>query len=397
MIKRAVIMREFQCPKCGSIITASKKAGMATGTGHTKRMWCYKCKKKRTFIQLDKYGRRKEENMSGEAMPFEQQDYIDRLQQYCLEATNMTESEAYNFAFRCWQLNMDNPKIRNPRKEFLTFLGRGSCYNVAKEGSTSAFYRIGVSLLLIDCGETTFSDLLKHKDILIGVETISILITHMHSDHIGSLPSLIYYATFVLKAKVFILSADNDRIYNALNAMMYLEMEEYERVSKNISCLESKSDIRVTGNDKESDTIDGSYNFRNPKVVSSTMIKLPGFNNPSLYVIPVKENHVIKSTGYIITKVKDGISTTCYYSGDTKAANLADVETQPFPIDFYYLDAADRGPDYPHQSIENIKELDIDLHKVRLIHIDSISVLEKAKKYELKPVNVLGRDQGYWN
>ena len=89
MIKRAVIMREFQCPKCGSIITASKKAGMATGTGHTNVCGVTNVKRKRTFIQLDKYGRRKEENMSGEAMPFEQQDYIDRLQQYCLEATNM--------------------------------------------------------------------------------------------------------------------------------------------------------------------------------------------------------------------------------------------------------------------------------------------------------------------
>ena len=46
----------------------------------------------------------------GDMMPKEQADYINDIQQYCLDATNMTEQEAYNFAFRCWQLGFVKKK-----------------------------------------------------------------------------------------------------------------------------------------------------------------------------------------------------------------------------------------------------------------------------------------------
>lgn len=38
-------------------------------------------------------------------MPKGQREYIDKIQKDCLESTNMTESEAYSFAFRCWQMD----------------------------------------------------------------------------------------------------------------------------------------------------------------------------------------------------------------------------------------------------------------------------------------------------
>lgn len=51
----------------------------------------------------------------GENMSKEQEEYIKKIQDDCLERTNMTEEEAYRFAFRCWQLNYSktnkNPKI----------------------------------------------------------------------------------------------------------------------------------------------------------------------------------------------------------------------------------------------------------------------------------------------
>lgn len=40
----------------------------------------------------------------GEQMPEAQYKYIKSIQDYCLDATNMTEEEAWSFAFRCWQL-----------------------------------------------------------------------------------------------------------------------------------------------------------------------------------------------------------------------------------------------------------------------------------------------------
>ena len=42
--------------------------------------------------------------MSGHAMPKEQYDYIRKIADLCLEATNMTDVEAWDFGFRCWQM-----------------------------------------------------------------------------------------------------------------------------------------------------------------------------------------------------------------------------------------------------------------------------------------------------
>ena len=61
--------------------------------------------------------------MSGDCMPKEQYEAIKAMQEYLLELTNMTEEEALNFAFRCWQL-CDSSKfipllnvMHNPKSE----------------------------------------------------------------------------------------------------------------------------------------------------------------------------------------------------------------------------------------------------------------------------------------
>lgn len=40
-------------------------------------------------------------------MSKEQSEKIDRVKKEMLERTNMTENEAYDFAFRCWQCGLD--------------------------------------------------------------------------------------------------------------------------------------------------------------------------------------------------------------------------------------------------------------------------------------------------
>lgn len=79
-------------------------------------------------------------------------------------------------------------------KEVLKFLGNGSCFNT-KIGNTSAFIRDKNYLLLIDCGEDVFSKI-REYNLCSSLLHIDILITHMHSDHIGSLSSLIYYLKY---------------------------------------------------------------------------------------------------------------------------------------------------------------------------------------------------------
>lgn len=295
--------------------------------------------------------------MSGDMMPKEQQNYIEKIQKHCLEETNMTENEAYDFAFRCWQLDYDRiPK----KKEFLNFIGRGSCFNV-KEGSNSAFFVDGGDLVLIDCGETTFSDLMKineRVELFKDITNIHVLITHYHSDHVGSLPSLIYYAVHILRINIKIYTADIQRLDNILdNGMMYLEDPT------------ENSDIRYS--------VD--YYPLSINQLSYILLK-----NITLSVVPIEEYHVEKSVGYLIEYFDKKSNKRCkiYYSGDTRNVNPV---VYRHDCDYYYMDAANRGEKYPHQDISHIKTIcktfGVSKDKIRLMHIDDDSVLRKAEEY----------------
>ena len=294
--------------------------------------------------------------MSGDMMPKDQQEYIDRIQKHCLESTNMTENEAYEFAFRCWQLDYDKkPK----KKEFLHFIGRGSCFNT-KEGSNSAFFVDGGNLVLIDCGESTFSDLMKFDkaaDLFKNITKIHVLITHYHSDHVGSLPSLIYYATYVLHIHIEIYTVDMPRITNILDGgMMYISNKGNDEVARY-----------------------AHYSIMN--IGSFYCIPL---NDVNLFIVPTLEDHVENSVGYYIDYFDSKTKERCriYYSGDTKAVNTV---AYMLNCDYYYMDASNKGDDYPHQNVSKIKDacetFNISKDKIRLMHIDDDSVYEKAEEY----------------
>jgi len=89
----------------------------------------------------------------------------------------------------------------------LTFLGRGAGFFPA-EGSTSAYFLDKGELFLIDSGESVFNSLLDRK-ILDSASALNVLITHTHSDHTGSLGSLLLYASVAKKFKINIISDEN--------------------------------------------------------------------------------------------------------------------------------------------------------------------------------------------
>ncbi|MBR1883926.1 MAG: MBL fold metallo-hydrolase [Clostridia bacterium] len=115
----------------------------------------------------------------------------------------------------------------------LNFLGNGSCFNT-EFGNNSAYYKVikmeneevlfdekiyaknadscTVKLVIIDCGESVFERLRKNN-ILDGVNEVDIIITHLHSDHAGSLPSVIFYLNFVLGIKPNIIFQGNIEQY----------------------------------------------------------------------------------------------------------------------------------------------------------------------------------------
>ena len=86
--------------------------------------------------------------------------------------------------------------------EPLTFLGRGAAFNPT-EGNTAAYIREEDRLLLLDCGETVFERLIS-SEVLTGLKQIHIAISHTHSDHCGSLGSLVFYCFFALEIKAHI-------------------------------------------------------------------------------------------------------------------------------------------------------------------------------------------------
>lgn len=73
----------------------------------------------------------------------------------------------------------------------INFLGVGNSFDIINK-NTSAYYKKDDLLLLIDCGETVFETIIN-ENLLYNINRIDILITHMHSDHVGSLGTLLFY------------------------------------------------------------------------------------------------------------------------------------------------------------------------------------------------------------
>lgn len=74
----------------------------------------------------------------------------------------------------------------------LTFLGCGSGYS-PHLNNTNAYFVKGDTFFLIDCGFTTFNELLKIESFMQSKNFV-ILITHLHADHVGSLSMTVSYS-----------------------------------------------------------------------------------------------------------------------------------------------------------------------------------------------------------
>ncbi len=100
---------------------------------------------------------------------------------------------------------------------YLKFIGSGSALNTSL-GNNSAFIKEGKSLLLIDCGSTTFSRM-QDLSLLDDINNIYVLITHRHPDHISSLGDLIFYANYTLRISITILTPEKNNITKLLKYM----------------------------------------------------------------------------------------------------------------------------------------------------------------------------------
>lgn len=80
-------------------------------------------------------------------------------------------------------------------ESLLKFIGTGGAFS-KKHINNSAYYIIDKKLILFDCGETVFHEIINLNIIDDRIKSIDIIITHFHSDHVGSLGSLLFYCRF---------------------------------------------------------------------------------------------------------------------------------------------------------------------------------------------------------
>lgn len=99
----------------------------------------------------------------------------------------------------------------------LHFLGRGSAFNPLDK-NTSAWFEVCGNLYVIDCGETVFETLLSQVE-LKRYQEIYVLITHLHSDHVGSLGSLLSYTYCMLQKKQVTVIYPDRKIIELLDIM----------------------------------------------------------------------------------------------------------------------------------------------------------------------------------
>lgn len=205
---------------------------------------------------------------------------------------------------------------------FLNFIGTGGAFNT-KLGNNSAYQIFGKHLFLIDCGGTVFDRLIQ-AGILDNVENVTVLITHFHPDHIGSLGDLIFYCYFnknLNSAKVISPNMDNLR---DLLASMGISEQYYDWA---ISHVETNTNI-VIGN-----------------------VEL------SIYPILTKHDKYLRCYGYYIENTRN--YSTCYYSGDASIIPIGVLEDlKEGYIDILYQDTT--SLDYEgniHLSLRELEEL----------------------------------------
>ena len=232
----------------------------------------------------------------------------------------------------------------------LKFLGKGAAFYPVL-GNTSAYFIYDKNLFLIDCGESVFKKVYE-KDLFSEIDNIYVFITHTHSDHIGSLSSLILYCShkFDIKTKIVIPKENKylDSIKNILDSMG-VDKSDYEFV--NDVDLDNKFDV-----------------FDNIRYVETT--------------------HCDDMTSYSIIFEKD--NGVIYYSGDTNELDTVKsiingdkniikiyIETCSERLDshIYYEDLLEVIP-------KNLRD------RVYCMHLDTLDIVDKLEENGFRIVEV---------
>lgn len=125
----------------------------------------------------------------------------------------------------------------------INFLGIGSAWNI-QEDNTSAYIKNGRKMILIDCGESIARKII-YNNTLSNVDELYILISHTHSDHIGSLGTLLFYSKYSKRIVNRIVLTENEAFnYNLKEYLRLVDIsDEVEYVDSEF--LKKKFDFKT--------------------------------------------------------------------------------------------------------------------------------------------------------
>lgn len=229
----------------------------------------------------------------------------------------------------------------------LLFLGRGSGYH-STESNTSAFIKENETLLLIDCGETVFKKILE-KNLMDGVKEVHVLITHMHSDHIGSLGGFIGFCYWKYKIVTKVYFNEKEKIKVFLELLGLKEHESFELLNPN---------------EKRIETLSLNVDSKITKHVKS-----------------------LNTYSYIL---KFDIGNSIFYSGDTYETNIDIINFLKHGNLVYHDACLDDSKDSVHTSLRKLCELvpKENRSQVYCIHIDGENFDEEANRQGFRIVNI---------
>ena len=225
----------------------------------------------------------------------------------------------------------------------LTFLGRGAAFN-PKEGNNSAYFIENNQLFLIDCGESIFEKIIENG-LLENIEAINLMITHTHSDHIGSSGSLAMYSFYELHKPLNIILPENAK-----------HLPNIEKVLNGFGCTKLM------------------YNYVDEKYFDN---KYKTFQN----IRYIETSHCDELNCYgLLFNTQNGI---IYYSGDTREINtIKALISNGQPIDKLYIDTTIANyPGNVHLYIGILQETIPEELKKRVycMHLNNDSCIEQAK------------------
>ncbi|MGL5352470.1 MAG: MBL fold metallo-hydrolase [Clostridium sp.] len=230
----------------------------------------------------------------------------------------------------------------------LEFLGRGSGYHT-KEENTAAYIKKDETLLLIDCGETVFKRILQNE-LVEGIKEVHVLITHMHSDHIGSLGGFIGFC------------------YWKYNIVTKIYFNEKEKLSIFLNCIGLQ--------EGESFIIDNANNKQ---------IKELGLKFSASITKHVK---TINTYSY---KLEFETGNDIFYSGDTYETNIDLVPYLESGNIVYHDTCLNDDDGNVHTSLRVLSEKVPNKYRkqVYCIHIDGENFIGEAKKQGFNVVEVI--------